>query len=260
MTDSRSQRKRKEDAAATLLQYRWREYALEVRVRRLTEMQVDQAAARQACAEREADDAAYASSLPGASTRVWRVLREAISVMLVTVVLVLAAPDAYQAGGLFAVDTAAAAADVVWRALVGGAALVGAFTALFSALLALYVARWLRCFYALHSVWIGGLLATGAVLLLVRACEAWRAPLDAATALLFGWNLAVPAAVVVHWAATEARFTMLRRLYAAALAALASWLLVSLPWQERTRGPAPAQARTPRQHLRMNARHASTCA
>eukprot|EP00966_Prymnesium_polylepis_P227640 5268312-Prymnesium_polylepis.1 len=89
MTSSQS---RAEDAAATLLQYRWREYALEVRVRRLMEVQASRAAAQQACAEREADEAAYASSLPGASSRVWRVLREAIAVMLVTVVLALAAP------------------------------------------------------------------------------------------------------------------------------------------------------------------------
>ena len=220
-----------EASAATLLAHRWREHALDVRLRRLLDAQAIKEAKYRATAEREADEAAYAYSLPGASSRIWRILREAALVMLATVVLVIYAPDAYSSVLPILAVEGGTAAEQLCRALIGGAVLVAAFALLFLTLLALYVGQWLRGFYLLHSVWIGGLLAVPTFLLLVRVCEAFRLPLDVVSAGLVTWNLAVPAAVVVHWADTERQFRTLRRLYAAAISALASWLLVSLPWQ-----------------------------
>ncbi|KAL1523484.1 hypothetical protein AB1Y20_018422 [Prymnesium parvum] len=219
MTDRRAER------AAALLQHRWREHALELRVCRLLRAQAREAA-------RQAEERAHARSLAGAASTVWPVLREAAGVMAAAALLACLAPAAYEEAAPFlAVDEGAAAAEQWRHALLGGAVLVGAFALLFAALLALYLAECLRGFYLLHSLWIGGLLAAPAALLLVRLCQEIHLPVDVVSVGLFGWNLSMPLVVVVHWHATERRFATLRRLYVALLSSLATWLLVPLPWQ-----------------------------
>lgn len=219
---------RRRTRAANQIQRCYREHALELRANRFLAKLAAQQVAQQA-----ADDlAAEPFMLAGVARRCWPVLREALMVMLAAVALGLVAPPAFSAlPGAFNVDAASTVAAQLCLSLAGAGTLVGIFLVLFVVMFGLYVHGATCALLAVHSLYIGALLAPPFALLLVRCAQVWRAPLDAPLLMLLTLNFALPGVVVVHWSATAARFGLVRRFYGAALSVLAAWLLASLPWQ-----------------------------
>jgi len=223
------------NAAAVLIEERWREHRVALRINAMIQMNEAREERRQiVAAERAAqeDRNALDRLLEGAVARVWPVVREVLIVMSCAVTVVLVAPEAFSTLPL-AFDVRDG--DDPWQqmraASLGAAIAVSAFAALFLALVLLYVHTCTRMLYALHSLWIGSLIGGPLVALLPRLCQAAGAPLDVFTLAFLAWNVTVPGLVVVHWSATARRFVGLRRGYALLLSVGCAWLLASVPYQ-----------------------------
>ena len=221
---------------ARRIQERWREHRLAVRIARMRELQQRQQEERQrraAALERKRLDDVEARKLPGAMARVWPVVREVIVVMCASVVLTLIWPPTFRSElpPPFAVRNGEQPMEQARAALAGAAAAVFAFTALFLALTLLYVYRWERTLYTVHSIWIGCLLGGPLLLLLMRAHEAFGVAVDVATLVFAVCNLTAPGVVLVHWSATATRFATARRVYANVTAIVCAWALAGVPYQ-----------------------------
>ena len=167
----------------------------------------------------------------GRLERVWPIIREVTAVLCASVALVLFAPTAFDAlPEPFDVRADTPPLEQMQAALSGASVAVVAFAGFFLVLVLLYVKRWELMLYALHSLWIGSLLAGPFATLLCRVCAALDLPLDAVTLVVAAWNLTVPGVLLVHWSATETSFAVGRRFYAALLATLCAWLLAGVPY------------------------------
>lgn len=183
------------NAAAVLIEERWREHRVALRINAMIQMNEAREERRQiVAAERAAqeDRNALDRLLEGAVARVWPVVREVLIVMSCAVTVVLVAPEAFSTLPL-AFDVRDG--DDPWQqmraASLGAAIAVSAFAALFLALVLLYVHTCTRMLYALHSLWIGSLIGGPLVALLPRLCQAAGAPLDVFTLAFLAWNVTV---------------------------------------------------------------------
>lgn len=171
-------------------------------------------------------------TLFGVSDRIWPIIREVAAILCAAVLLAVFAPAAFEAlPEPFDVKDDAPPLEQTRAALTGAAVAVSAFTAFFLVLVLLYIQRWERLLYTLHSLWIGSLLGGPLYLLLTRCCNALNVPLDAMTTVFVVWNVVTPGVILVHWSATVDSFAAGRRCYAALLATLCAWLLASVPYQ-----------------------------
>ena len=172
---------RRRTRAANQIQRCFREHALELRANRFLAKLADQDAAQQAAE----DLAAEPYTLSGVARRCWPVVREALIVMLAAAALTLLAPRPFDTlPGAFHVDEASTATAQLLASLAGAATLVGVFLVLFVVMFGLYVHNATNALLALHSLYVGALLAPPFALLIVRCAQASRAPLDAPLLLL----------------------------------------------------------------------------
>ena len=223
------------DAAANVIQERWREHAVALRVRRvrlLHERMARAEAHREKIAAEKRAAAEASRTLAGVMPRVWVIVREVLLVMCASVVLVLALPPTFDASlpEAFLVRRTDSPLKQAQAAVVGAALAVLAFTMFFLTLALLYVRRWERTLYALHSAWIALLLGGPLWLLLSRAHVAAGLAVDAPTLIVTVCNLTAPGVILVHWSATARRFAVARQLYADAIAVGCAWALCAIPW------------------------------
>ena len=221
--------------AATLIQERWREYVLLLRVRRMHELQRRQEQERRELAEAAAQRRAQAKAgwtLTGVLPRVWVIVREVLLVMCASIFLVLVFPPEFHtsAPAAFRVRGTDPPLAQAQAALAGAAVAVAAFACFFLTLALLYVYRWDRALYTLHSAWIGTLLGGPIWLLLRHVLEAMGVAVDTLTVVISVCNLSVPGVVLVHWSATATRFAYARQLYADVIAIGCAWVLVGVAW------------------------------
>ena len=220
--------------AARLLQTRWLDRK-NARLMALLQAKHDAFDAylqrREEARQKYYEEQLWKKTLPGVLERVWPIIREVTAVLCASVALVLFAPTAFDAlPEPFDVRADTPPLEQMQAALSGASVAVVAFAGFFLVLVLLYVKRWELMLYALHSLWIGSLLAGPFATLLCRVCAALDLPLDAVTLVVAAWNLTVPGVLLVHWSATETSFAVGRRLYAALLATLCAWLLASVPY------------------------------
>ena len=222
--------------AAASIQLAWRDYRLARTAARVRAMQ-EQSELRR----RERADAAVAKlklasqrkQFYGAMARVWPVVREVLLCMIASAILVVISPPEARSvlPPPFAVRESDPPLEQARAAVAGAAVAVAAFTAFFMTLTLLYVFRWERLLYTIHSMWIFSLLSLPFAALLWRVHTAFGIPLDAITLTVVACNISLPAVILVHWTATEARFAKARQLHADVMAIVLAWALARVPWQ-----------------------------
>lgn len=166
--------------------------------------------------------------------RVWPMVREVSAVMLAAVLLVLAAPPAFdKLPPPFGIPPSGMPAQQQTLAALASAGVVaGLFLINFTLHGVMYVYRWTRMRHALVGLWIGTAMGAPLALLLARVCEAAGAPLDVVTLAVATLNLVAPGVLLAQLSTAEERFAWPgRRLYAALLAILTAWMLAAVPYQ-----------------------------
>ena len=163
--------------------------------------------------------------------RMWPIVREIAVVMCLALALVLIAPPAFETLPVFHVDPRTSAWQQARAALLGAFILTALVVCDFALYAVLYVYRWRRGVHAFASIWLSATLGVPSALLLLRCCEAAGSPLDALSFAFAVWNFVVPGCVLIQWHATSERFQSPgRRVYAATLAILGSWMLACVPY------------------------------